>query len=395
MYIINPINQLKYDIYNKKAKIILKNYIKYYQNGGKIPLPCFNNLEILLNELLQRFYSKDLKKQILYNKKCGKKPNNLPTWCTLIKLLKNDSENFYLIKFIVNERKKYNDKLIVYLEKNMEPYKIKVNNFGSLKDTSDYDYQVSFDILDIDNKFINKLIKLISLLRKDWNKMNTKIGVGLRNIPTDNFIETNWYLPTIIYNVKNNNKNKLKSYGYIHKNIIFIKPYFIKNKNSIIDFLLNDIKLIFKKKKENLNKCYKNYNLVQKKYILLLKNILIDNRNIHEKKIKINNILLNLVSCNHICADMYFSICNIIYTVGYIQSNINIDNIELYAIPAFIENYIFYKKTHKEKYKNRYENAQQNLNKNIAIRYLKIILNILKKNKNISIINEILKHLNK
>ena len=145
----------------------------------------------------------------------------------------------------------------------------------------------------------------------------------------DNFLETNWYLPTLILTctstIIRNTKKAIKLYSdrrdTWYKEVKDHLPspvHFLRGEKKLSDFVLRDIYNILQMEDENLRSCYKKYSRLSPVLEACRKYFETNPGRAPSRDLcdQFNDYLFDMVSFNAMCADMYFGISTILCVVG-------------------------------------------------------------------------------
>jgi hypothetical protein len=346
-----------------------------------------------------KVYKKFSKKQIAeYKLKCNDDSKHVGNWCSnqKIRFELNRRNKDSLTSKVISEKELYDlrEELLdnnieniyneFYSKFDINKNSVRIYPTGSTMPWSDKDVQITLNLVDnYTYKNIKDLTDIIIKLRVEnqtyFFPKNKKIF--------DIYYDINFYMPSLfhfLYLPKSKKQmiEKYKRYCYISdidtegKNIstnVVLKPDFSDNPKQ---FLLIDISRILLTYNMDLDKCFKDYKKIPSKALVkIIEGIKLDGY------FRINTYLHKLVSLNHVCAEMYFSVCSTIFVVWYMQINNMKTNskqllkdLKYLAIPAFIENHLMFSVTKKDKYLNRKIEAFKHLDKDLLIELLKKVL---------------------
>ena len=274
---------------------------------------------------------------------------------------------------------------------------LKIYPTGSENIHSDKDVQMALNLYQKWNPHLLTTLTDIIVLNRTYSQ-----DFFFKNKKTpqfDFYYDINYYMPSIfhyLYIPRGLTKKRVKLYTkhcYISNSLndgsIFLvfKPDFT-NSEAALTFLSKEVKAILKGYEPDLDQCYQEYKKTPAN--ALIKAIkCIKYKQLYKNYNNYNNYLQEIVSINHICAEMYFSICSTIYVVWFMQQNkekLNfnyitkswldtndawvINELGYLAIPTVIENHIFFHKTNKEKYNVRKQHALKYADRSILIRII-------------------------
>jgi hypothetical protein len=345
----------------------------------------------------KRIYQKVNKGELkIFKKECHDTSKWIGNWCTNQKIREHlgeseytiSAEKIYKFRELFLNRVIESIRILIKSSLNVKKNSIDIFPTGSSNNTSDKDVQIE---LNFSNKYtLGDLRKITNIIIK-IRKYNQKYFFKKHKKVFDTYYDINFYMPGLLHFIdmpvsKHNLIDKINKYSYMNKVLhiksklhfdFILRPDFTENPEQI---LLKDSFNIMKNYNMKLNSCYTNY---KNKPASALHTII---NNIHkDKEFNINDYIFDIVSINNICAEMYMSICCIIYVVWYMQMNKNVASDELkrdlkyIAIPTVIENHLLFLETKKEKYNLRKQSALKHADKDMLIRILKQIAKLKKR----------------
>lgn len=282
------------------------------------------------------------------------------TWCALVKGAMLGKPR--LVRRAVSARHALNQQMIATIQK--AHVELSIADFGSRNPWSDYDYQVSFDLFQLDFRAFTSVVAAVQEARQSIAGLSEQVFPGTR-VPTDNLIEVNWYLPTLLFKAPPVKVRRLlqPQYFAVEQEILALCPQLDGQAGA--EFLKKDCLAIFRGRRTNLDSCYSRYGRLWPTFVKV-REILQGSRT----GASFNNLLLQLVKLNPVCADMYFGVSTVLFVVVHMQlckGRSKLKNLPLLAIPAAVENQLMFGRTGKAKYLERTKAALRVLDKRAAV----------------------------
>lgn len=286
------------------------------------------------------------------------------TWCALIKgaLLGKAG----LMRRAVSARHRLNQKLIARIQRATPHVKLTIAGFGSRHPWSDYDYQVSFDLLRLDFRAFASVVAAVQDARGSIAGLANDVFPNTR-VPTDNLIEVNWYLPTLLFKAPSSRVRKLlrSKFAFATHGILALQPQLRGASGEA--FLVDDCLAVLRGRRVNLDSCYSRYAQLWPTFVQI-RGALEGTNQIAD--LDFNHLLLKLVQFNPVCADMYFGVSTILFVVVHMQAaggRSKMKELDKLAIPAALENQLLYGRTGKGKYLARTKAALKVIDKQLAL----------------------------
>ena len=297
------------------------------------------------------------------------------SWCVLIKaaLTTGERTEASAVHLAKKARDALNTSMLAELRRQV-PFVV-VQDFGSTNAWSDVDYQVSFSLSSITELGFDRLCDAIDDVRALVAPLPKAVCRCFDRISADNFVEVNWYLPTLLFRTSkhrtrpqsNASSGCQRYFAECPNNVTCLVPQ-LRSPEERFRFLVADCVATLSRQRTQLGTCYSRYRTLWPT-LRLLKQLASSHTRSHApaetclRDRDFNALLFRLVRANPTCADMYFSIGAILFVVVFLQvcggslkkCPLSRQALSALAVPSALENTLMFARTHKKKYQRRVE----------------------------------------
>jgi hypothetical protein len=315
----------------------------------------------VLKQLLRTYNRLSKKRAADVRRRCA---SRVVTWCVLVKATLVSGGTEADMDTIRLCRNMLNSCMLAEL-RNQAPLAV-VQDFGSTNPWSDVDYQVSFSLPSITEPGFHRLCDAIDDVRSRVAHLPKAVCKGFDRISADNFIEVNWYLPTLLFRTSKQQSNNKKTRGNRYfaecpSSVTCLVPQ-LRSPEEQFRFLVADCVAALSRQRTQLRTCYARYRTLWP-VLRLLKQLISPSAQVWLSDNEFNTVLFRLVRANPTCADMYFSIGAIIFVVVFLQvcggnvkkCPLRRKTLSALAISSALENTLMFARTRKQKYQHRVE----------------------------------------